>query len=105
MSDYVTHTLPDVSLNDHLRGILDQLDESNVELKDCLSMPPAVYTSEEWFEFEKRAIWDREWICVGHIGTCLSFINPGILLTECLIRNQHNFTSVAPANLGQMGGV
>ena len=69
MSDCATHTLPDVNLTDHLRGILDQLDESNIELKDCLSMPPAVYTSEEWFEFEKRAIWDREWICVGHIGT------------------------------------
>lgn len=31
-------------------------------------MPPEVYTSAEWFEFEKRAVWDREWICVGHVS-------------------------------------
>ena len=69
MPDYAAQTLPDVRLTEHLYEILGQLDESNIELKDCVTMPPAVYTSEEWFEFEKRAVWDREWICVGHIGT------------------------------------
>ncbi len=68
MTAYTTHALPDIVLTDHLRGILDQLDESIADLESCISLPPEVYTSEAWFEFEKRAVWDREWICVGHVG-------------------------------------
>ena len=28
---------------------------------------PYVYASEEWFEFEKAAVYDRSWLCVGRI--------------------------------------
>ncbi len=67
-SNYTTRALPDIELTGHLRGILDQLEESAADLESCLSLPPEVYTSEAWFEFEKRAVWDREWICVAHVG-------------------------------------
>ena len=74
MSDFVKAPLAAVELSDAIEGILSQLDESAVDLKDAVTMPPDVYTSEDWFEFEKRAVWDREWICVGHQGT---IPNPG----------------------------
>ena len=69
MGDFVSAALPDVELTDHIRGILAQLDASTLDVDKAVSMPPAVYTSEEWFEFEKRAVWDRQWICVGHHGS------------------------------------
>ncbi len=68
MANFVSAPLPDVELTDHIRGILAQLDASTLEVDKAVTMPPAVYTSEEWFEFEKRAVWDREWICLGHHG-------------------------------------
>ena len=68
MDNFVAAPLPDVQLTDQIREILDNLDASAVELEKAVAMPPAVYTSDEWFEFEKRALWDREWICVGHHG-------------------------------------
>ena len=68
MTDYVARPLPDVRLNERHEEILEQLDPSDAELAQCLTMPPAVYTCEDWFEFEKRAVWDREWVCVGHHG-------------------------------------
>lgn len=69
MTDFVARPLPDVRLNERHLEILEQLDPSDAELAQCLTMPPAVYTCEDWFEFEKRAVWDREWVCVGHHGT------------------------------------
>ena len=33
---------------------------------NSVALPPKLYTSERWFDFERAAIWDQEWICVGH---------------------------------------
>ena len=30
-------------------------------------LPPAAYTSEEFFRFELQAIWERDWVCVGRL--------------------------------------
>ena len=68
MNDYTAKTLPDVKLTDHLRSILERLDPSTADIETCITLPSEVYTSEEWFEFEKRAVWDCEWVCLGHIG-------------------------------------
>ena len=68
MKDYTVKTLPDVVLTDHLRAIIDRLDASTADIETCITLPSEVYTSEAWFEFEKRAVWDREWVCLGHIG-------------------------------------
>ncbi len=29
------------------------------------TLPPVIYTSDEFLEFEKRALFDHEWLCVG----------------------------------------
>ena len=68
MSEFVKAPLDPMPLSDSILNILSQLDASTGDVKDAITMPPEVYTSEDWFEFEKRAIWDRDWICVGHTG-------------------------------------
>lgn len=74
MTNFTTKSLPEMELTPFIRSILDQLDESNQDVETAITMPPEVYKSEEWFDFEKRAIWDKEWICVAHVG---SIPNPG----------------------------
>ncbi len=48
--------------------VLESFRSSTVEVTDAQYMPPYVYTSEEWFEFEKAAIFERSWLCVGRAG-------------------------------------
>ena len=35
------------------------------DVATATTMPPVVYTSDEFLEFEKRALFDHEWLCVG----------------------------------------
>ncbi|MCE2531223.1 MAG: aromatic ring-hydroxylating dioxygenase subunit alpha [Acidimicrobiia bacterium] len=35
------------------------------DVADGCYFPPEFYTSEEWFAFEKEAIYSRSWLCVG----------------------------------------
>jgi phenylpropionate dioxygenase-like ring-hydroxylating dioxygenase large terminal subunit len=44
---------------------MDSLDQSTVEVADARFLPAELYTSEDWFEFEKDAIFNRSWLCVG----------------------------------------
>jgi len=46
-------------------SILNDLGPSLIESKEARSMPPEVYISEEFFEFEKHAIYGKSWLCVG----------------------------------------
>ena len=32
---------------------------------DSQTLPPEIYTSEEFLDFERRSIFDQEWLCVG----------------------------------------
>lgn len=41
------------------------LDSSVCDVNEAETLPPECYVSEEFFEFEKRAIFDHEWLCVG----------------------------------------
>jgi phenylpropionate dioxygenase-like ring-hydroxylating dioxygenase large terminal subunit len=45
--------------------LLSQFDESTLPVSEALTMPPVIYTSEEFLEFEKRALFDHEWLCLG----------------------------------------
>jgi phenylpropionate dioxygenase-like ring-hydroxylating dioxygenase large terminal subunit len=74
MGDHYSALLEDVELTPKIREILAGLDPSAQEHKQAISLPPECYTSEEWFEFEKRAVFDRDWVCVGHTGM---IPNPG----------------------------
>jgi len=45
--------------------ILAELGPSLIESKEARSLPPACYTSQAFFEFEKEAIYYRNWLCIG----------------------------------------
>ncbi|MBT0670282.1 aromatic ring-hydroxylating dioxygenase subunit alpha [Novosphingobium profundi] len=60
--------LPEMALSPQIRRLLDQLDASQGDVASAMSLPPECYTSEEWFEFEKRAVFDSEWTALGHVG-------------------------------------
>src|SRR5436309_6546833 len=49
-------------LND---AFFDSLDSSALDVNEAQMLPPQCYVSDEFFEFEKAAIFDREWLCVG----------------------------------------
>jgi len=40
-------------------------DSSIVDVNEAQTLPPQCYVSDEFYEFEKRAVFDREWLCVG----------------------------------------
>jgi phenylpropionate dioxygenase-like ring-hydroxylating dioxygenase large terminal subunit len=71
---YSSVPLEDVELTKSIRNTLAGLDESAQNLKNAITLPKECYTSEEWFEFEKRAVFDRDWVCLAHVG---SIPNPG----------------------------
>lgn len=68
MSDYTNVALPKAALSPHVRDILNRIEDPLLDTKNAVSLPIDCYTSEEWFQFERRAIWDREWIGLGHVG-------------------------------------
>jgi phenylpropionate dioxygenase-like ring-hydroxylating dioxygenase large terminal subunit len=41
------------------------LDSSTRAVEDAETLPPECYVSDEFFAFEKRAIFDHEWLCIG----------------------------------------
>ena len=49
-----------------LQSVLDAIQQSAGDVRDSIALPPKLYNSERWFDFERAAIWDKEWICVGH---------------------------------------
>ncbi|GIO10805.1 hypothetical protein J19TS2_03600 [Cohnella xylanilytica] len=51
--------------NEEVLSILSQLGPSLLETKEARSMPAECYTSEEFFKFEKEAVYARSWLCVG----------------------------------------
>lgn len=44
---------------------LQSLAESTVDVADAKYMPGWVYSSEEWFDYEKAAVYDRSWLALG----------------------------------------
>jgi phenylpropionate dioxygenase-like ring-hydroxylating dioxygenase large terminal subunit len=41
------------------------LDSSTLDVNEAQMLPPECYTSEDFYEFEKGALFDHEWLCVG----------------------------------------
>ena len=49
-----------------VRRILESdLEASNKEVDEAVMLPAKCYTSPEFFEFEKRALFKKEWVCLG----------------------------------------
>jgi phenylpropionate dioxygenase-like ring-hydroxylating dioxygenase large terminal subunit len=46
-------------------AFFESLGTSILDVNEAQMLPPACYVSQEFFEFEKRAIFDHEWLCVG----------------------------------------
>lgn len=55
-------------LTPEVRTILADLDAVATDYTQARTMPAGVYTSEEFYQFEKEAIFAREWLCLGHIS-------------------------------------
>ena len=45
--------------------LLDSFDASIADVTIAITMPPEIYTSEEFLRFERDAVFAREWQCVG----------------------------------------
>src|SRR5689334_17323098 len=47
------------------KQFFDALESSVLRIEDAETLPPACYTDAEFFEFEKEALFNHEWLCVG----------------------------------------
>ncbi len=47
--------------------LLESFESSTQDLNRACLLPPVVYTSEEFFEFEMEAIYNHDWFCVGRV--------------------------------------
>jgi phenylpropionate dioxygenase-like ring-hydroxylating dioxygenase large terminal subunit len=57
---------------------LDEFELSCGPVTSAISLPPAAYTSDAFYQFEREAIFAREWCCVGRAE---QIPNPGDYLT------------------------
>jgi phenylpropionate dioxygenase-like ring-hydroxylating dioxygenase large terminal subunit len=46
-------------------ALLASLDSSTAPVEQAETLPPELYTSEEFLAFERSALFDHEWLCVG----------------------------------------
>ena len=46
-------------------GLLASFDDSVGPVDEARLLPPVLYTSPEFYNFEQRAVFQREWLCVG----------------------------------------
>src|SRR6516225_2777368 len=47
-------------------GFFKGLDRSVGDVNVAEALPPACYADPQFYEFEKEAIFNHEWLCVGH---------------------------------------
>ena len=54
--------MPAPFLNDQFFASLER---SALPIEDAESLPPLCYTNSDFYEFEKEAAFNHEWLCVG----------------------------------------
>ncbi|MGZ4701022.1 MAG: aromatic ring-hydroxylating oxygenase subunit alpha, partial [Ilumatobacteraceae bacterium] len=59
--------------------LLASFDESVVDVDKACTLPPVCYIADEFLEFERRALFDHEWLCVGRVDRVA---NPGDYFTK-----------------------
>ena len=47
--------------------LLENFEPSVLDVNEASMLPPLVYTSEEFYAFEREAIFGHEWLCVGRV--------------------------------------
>ncbi|MGH8446866.1 MAG: aromatic ring-hydroxylating oxygenase subunit alpha [Solimonas sp.] len=62
-------------------AFFDGLESSVLDIGNAETLPPACYTSPAFFEFEKDALFGREWLCVGRESWAA---NPGDYFTTSI---------------------
>jgi nitrite reductase/ring-hydroxylating ferredoxin subunit len=62
-------------LND---AFFNSLDTSTLDVNQAQMLPPECYVSDDFYEFEKKALFDHEWLCVGREAWAM---NPGDYFT------------------------
>lgn len=58
--------------------LLASFDESIVDVDKACTLPPVCYTAPEFLDFERRALFDHDWLCVGRVER---IPNPGDYFT------------------------
>jgi phenylpropionate dioxygenase-like ring-hydroxylating dioxygenase large terminal subunit len=58
--------------------LLAAFDDSVLDVTHASTLPPACYTDEEFLAFERAALFDHEWLCVGRAD---KIANPGDYFT------------------------
>lgn len=60
-------TTLDTRVVDRVRDILSDVDGCTDPVATARLLPREVYTSEDFWEFEKQAVLSKEWLCVAHV--------------------------------------
>ena len=60
----------------------DSLGSSTLSVAEAETLPPACYTDPVFFEFEKEALFNHEWLCVGRESWVA---NPGDYFTTAIV--------------------
>lgn len=63
---------------DFIRGLASSVRD----IADAETLPPTCYTSADFYAFEKRALFDREWLCVGRESWAAA---PGDYFTSSIV--------------------
>jgi phenylpropionate dioxygenase-like ring-hydroxylating dioxygenase large terminal subunit len=82
--------------------LLSSFDESIVDVADAVTLPPAIYTSEEFLAFERQALFAKEWLCVGRASRIpetgdyftATVNNEPIIITRAKDGSIHAFSAV-----------
>lgn len=49
-----------------MEKLIGSIELSTRDYREARTMPPACYTSAEFYELEKEAVFGKEWLCIGH---------------------------------------
>ena len=52
-------------MTDLTPDLLASFDASITDVETAVTMPPVIYTSDEFLDFERDAVFSHEWLCVG----------------------------------------
>lgn len=64
------------------KAFFEELDSSVKAVEQADTLPPLCYTDPEFYEFEKEALFNHEWLCVGRVSWVAK---PGDFFTTSII--------------------
>lgn len=82
--------------------MLQSFESSILPTDEAHTLPPEIYTSEEFFAFEKEAIFGRDWLCVGRTS---QVAEPGDYFTITLLEEPLIIAKGKDGQIRAMSGV